>query len=64
MGEQHIGNEVLDWVRMKTEDRTGLELAIPVHPELRSIITATPRKHLTFLVTELGAPFSAAGFGN
>ncbi|WP_198164049.1 tyrosine-type recombinase/integrase [Bradyrhizobium jicamae] len=64
MGEQHINDEVLDWIRMKTEDRTGLKLAIPVHPELRRIIDATPSKHLTFLVTELGAPFTAAGFGN
>jgi integrase len=55
---------VLDWVRMKTEDKTGFELAIPVHPELRQIIDATPSKHLTLLVTELGAPFTAAGFGN
>ncbi|MBR1362802.1 integrase [Bradyrhizobium ottawaense] len=64
MGEQHITEEVLDWVRKKTEDKTGLELAIPVHPELRRIINATPSRHLTFLVTELGAPFTAAGFGN
>jgi integrase len=64
MGEQHINDEVLDWVRMKTEDKTGLELSIPVHPGLRRVINATPSKHLTFLVTELGAPFSAAGFGN
>ena len=74
MGEQHITREydpdedreveILNWVRKKTEDKTGLELAIPVHPELRRIIDATPSKHLTFLVTELGAPFTAAGFGN
>lgn len=74
MGEQHITREydrdqereveILNWVRKKTEDKTGLELAIPVHPELRRIINASPSKHLTFLVTELGAPFTAAGFGN
>ncbi len=73
MGEQHITREqdehgheleVLNWVRKKTEDKTGLELAIPVHPELRAIIDATPSGHLTFLVNELGAPFTAAGFGN
>ena len=64
MGEQHISDEVLDWVRKKTENTTGLELAIPVHPDLRRVIDATPSKHLTFLVTEFGAPFSAAGFGN
>ena len=73
MGEQYITREydpeldreieVLNWVRKKTEDKTGLELAIPVHPELRRIIDATPSKHLTFLVTELGAPFTVAGFG-
>ena len=73
MGEQYITREydpeldreieVLNWVRKKTEDKTGLELAIPVHPELRRIIDATPSKHLTFLVTKLGAPFSVAGFG-
>jgi integrase len=72
MGEQHLSREldehgcveVLNWVRKKTENKTGLELAIPVHPELRRIIDATPSNHLTFLVTELGAPFTAAGFGN
>jgi integrase len=73
MGEQHVSREhdehgreveILNWVRKKTEDKTGLELAIPVHPELRRIIDATPSKHLTFLVTEFGAPFAVAGFGN
>ena len=74
MGEQHISREydpehdcdieILNWVRLKTEDKTGFELAIPVHPELRKIIDATPSQHLTFLVTEFGAPFTAAGFGN
>jgi integrase len=74
MGEQHISREydpeqdreveILNWVRKKTEDKTGLELAIPVHPELRRIIDATPSEHLTFLVTEFGGPFAVAGFGN
>jgi len=73
MGEQYISREcdehgheieILNWVRKKTEDKTGLELAIPVHPELRRIIDATPSKHLNFLINELGAPFTAAGFGN
>jgi hypothetical protein len=52
MGEQHIISEydpdqdreieILNWVRKKTEDKTGLELAIPVHPELRRIIALSP----------------------
>jgi integrase len=64
MGEQHVTDGELNWIRKKTEDKTGLELVIPVHPELRRIIDATPSKHLTFLVTEFGAPFTPAGFGN
>jgi integrase len=64
MGEQHITGGELYWIRKKTEGKTGLELTIPIHPELRRIIDATPSRHLTFLVTEFGAPFSAAGFGN
>jgi integrase len=63
MGEQHVTAEVLDWVRMKTEDKTGYELAIPVHPELRRVIDATRSGHLTFIVTEFGKPFTPAGFG-
>jgi integrase len=64
MGRQHIEDEVLNWVRGKTEKSTGIELAIPIHPILRSIIDATPSRHLTFLVTEFGKPFATAGFGN
>jgi integrase len=39
-------------------------LAIPVHPELRHVLDATSSGHLTFVVTEFGKPFTAAGFGN
>lgn len=64
MGPQHIKNEVLFWTRKKTESTTALDLEIPVHPEPRRIIDATPSGHLTFLVTEFGKPFAVAGFGN
>jgi integrase len=74
MGDQYISREydpeqdceieILNWVREKTKHKTGLELAIPVHPELRRIVDATPSKHLMFLINDLGAPFTAAGFGN
>ena len=64
MGPQHVRDEVLNWVRGKTERATGTELAIPIHPMLRTIIDATPSRHLTFLVTEFGKPFVATGFGN
>jgi integrase len=40
MGPQHIRDEVLHWIRMKTETTTGTELFIPVHPTLLTIIAA------------------------
>jgi integrase len=64
MGPQHIRDEVLTWTRGKTAHTTGIELFIPVVPELRTIIDATPSGHLTFLTTAFGQPFTAAGFGN
>jgi hypothetical protein len=64
MGPQHAPNEIFYWIRGKTAEITGTELAIPLHPTLRAIIDATPSEHLTFLVTEFGKPFTAAGFGN
>ena len=64
MGPQHVRNGLLHWTRKKTESTTALELEVPVHPELRQIIDATPSGHLTFLVTEFGKPFAVAGFGN
>jgi integrase len=64
MGPQHVRDGVLNWVRGKTERTTGIELSIPVHPMLRTIIDATPSGHLTFSITEFGKPFAVAGFGN
>jgi integrase/recombinase XerD len=34
-----------------------------VLPQLRDVLDATASGHLTFLVTEFGKPFTAAGFG-
>jgi integrase len=60
IGPQHVRNGVLQ-VR---QQKTGASLAIPVHPDLRAIIDATPTEHLTYLTTHSGKPFTAAGFGN
>lgn len=37
---------------------------IPILPELRCVLDATPSGHLTYITTEFGRPFTAAGFGN
>jgi integrase len=60
MGRQHVRDGAIT-VR---QQKTGTTLEIPVHAELRVALDATPGQHLTFLVTERGKPFTAAGFGN
>jgi integrase len=60
MGRQHVRDGVLH-VR---QQKTGVELAIPLHPTLAAAIAETPAEHLTLLTTHTGKPFSAAGFGN
>jgi integrase len=39
-------------------------LVLPILPALQSIIEASPCGDLTFLVNDLGRPFTEAGFGN
>jgi integrase len=58
MGWQHVkGNRI-----MVRQQKTGRALAIPMHPELARALAAAPKTNMTFLVTEHGASFSAAGF--
>jgi integrase len=44
------------------QQKTGAALAIPVHPELESIIAATPIGHLTLLTTKTGKSYGANDF--
>jgi integrase len=60
MGRQHVRDGLIH-VR---QQKTGVELWLPILPDLQQTIDASPTGQLTFLVTEYGAPFSAAGFGN
>ena len=60
MGRQHIRDGIMH-VR---QQKTGIELAIPIHGTLASTIAEAPADHLTFLTTRNGKPFSPAGFGN
>ncbi len=61
LGRQHVQAGFLSFRRGKTK----VPVDIPVLPELQTAIDAMPKaEHLTFLVTELGKPFTAAGFGN
>jgi integrase len=60
LGRQHLRDGVLQ-VR---QQKTGIPLTIPVHPDLAAVLEATPSDHLTFLTTRDGKPFTAAGFTN
>jgi integrase len=62
VGPQHIKNGVLSFHRKKTK----VDFHIPLLPPLKAAIDAMPKneRHLTFLVTEYGKPFTANGFGN
>jgi integrase len=60
IGKQHIRNGVL----IIKQQKTGVEVAIPVHHKLHECLSAAHRDHLTCLVTEYGQPFTPAGFTN
>jgi integrase len=58
MGRQHIHDGEL----MVRQNKTGTSLSLPVVPELRDIIDATPGEHLTFLVKKTGRPYCGTEF--
>lgn len=60
LGRQHIKNGVISNIQSKT----GGAVDIPVHQDLQTSLDTVPSGQLTFLVTEQGLPFTAAGFGN
>ena len=60
MGRQHVTGSRI----RVTQQKTGAMLSIPIHPKLRPIIEATSAGAMTFLLTDYGKPFTAAGFGN
>jgi integrase len=60
MGWQHVRGDLIA-VR---QEKTDTPLLIPMHPELERTLAWVPRTNMTFLVTQRGAPFTPAGFGN
>jgi integrase len=60
MGRQHVRDGLLS----VTQAKTGTALAIPLHPELRAVLDATPAENMTFLVTRGGKPFHPDAFSH
>jgi integrase len=64
LGRQHLRNSKLTFTQHKGRNRKPKNLTLPLLPSLKAIIEASPCGDLTFLVNDLGRPFSDAGFGN
>ena len=64
LGPQHIKNGRLRYTQAKNEDRNPVHIDVEVHQDLLDIIAKSHVRHMTFLTTAYGKPFSAAGFGN
>jgi integrase len=60
MGRQHVRDGVLHVKQRKT----GAEVAVPIHPDLREILNATPSEHLTFIVNARGRPWAPSAFSD
>lgn len=63
-GPQHFKNGRIKYRQGKNDQRAPIDMDIPIHPELQKTVNATTCRHLTYLVTEYGKPFTTNGFGN
>lgn len=64
LGRQHVRDGHLTFTQQKNRLRKPVSLTIPIVPDLQRILDASPCGDLAFLVSDLGRPFTAAGFGN
>ncbi len=63
-GYQNEKQGALHFTQQKNRDNKPVHLQIPIRPELRRILDASPTGDLVYLVTNFGKPFTSAGFGN
>jgi integrase len=63
-GRQHARSGELTFVQQKNRNHKPTQLTLPILPALQRIIDASPCGKLTYLVNDLGRPFTDAGFGN
>lgn len=68
LGENHIkvldGREGLEFTQQKNRLSKPVKLWVPIAPELREIIDASPTGDATFIQNAFNRPFSEGGFGN
>ena len=64
LSHKHKRNGELVFTAQKNRNRDPIDMVIPVLPDLEDLLDASQLGERTFLATEYGAPFTAAGFGN
>nr|WP_223163193.1 hypothetical protein [Roseivivax sediminis] len=64
MGKQRVRDGSLTFTQHKGWNRQPVRMEIPVIPEQRHIIDATPTCDPTILVSTFNRPFTSKGFGN
>jgi integrase len=69
-GQRRSDVAPMSWIALNAagiavkQEKTGAPLLIPIHPELDKVLSVTPRRGETILVTFHGKPFTVCGFGN
>ena len=63
-GKQHAKGGALTFTQYKNRNRKPHKLVLPILPVLQTIIDASRCGDMTYLVNDLGRPFTDAGFGN
>ena len=66
IGRQHENDGYLEFVAWKgrRREKTRKTIIARFTPELKQALAATPLGDLTYLISDLGRPFTIAGFGN
>ena len=59
-----LGGGKITFTQFKGRNRKPKRLVLPILPMLQKIIDASPCGEMTYLVNDLGRPFTDAGFGN
>lgn len=60
LGRQHLRNGMVSVL----QDKGGVRLTIPAHPELIALAGRLPTGQMGFILTEYGEPYSEGGFTN
>jgi len=63
LGRQHVRDGTIRFTAHKNRNRNPVSLQLPMLPVLHDVIEKSPTGDLTFLLTEHGCSFTAAGFG-